>query len=150
MVAASSGLVPTHTAAELRGDAATLLRTELLLREQAEALPPVHPDRAGYLEYLGGEGLLNLNTLPAGASVAWHRYVPHGRRLVAEFERELRPTPLRRAWLPRGSHLIVLRAAGCAEVRYPVAMDRLGFEAEAIGFHLTSHPLDAYEATLKA
>jgi tRNA A-37 threonylcarbamoyl transferase component Bud32 len=115
-----------HTAAELRGDAATLLRTELLLREQAEALPPVHPDRAGYLEYLGGEGLLNLNTLPAGASVAWHRYVPHGRRLVAEFERELRPTPLRRAWLPRGSHLIVLRAAGCAEVRYPVAMDRLG------------------------
>ena len=29
------------------------------------------------------------------------------------------------------------------------AMDRLGYEAEAIGFHLTSHPLDAYEATLK-
>ena len=28
-------------------------------------------------------------------------------------------------------------------------MDRLGFEAEAIGFHLTSHPLDAYEQTLK-
>ena len=29
------------------------------------------------------------------------------------------------------------------------AMDRLGFEAEAIGFHLTSHPLDAYEQTLR-
>ncbi len=29
------------------------------------------------------------------------------------------------------------------------AFDRLGYEAEAIGFHLTSHPLDAYEATLK-
>jgi DNA polymerase-3 subunit alpha len=28
-------------------------------------------------------------------------------------------------------------------------MERLAFEAEAIGFHLTSHPLDAYAATLK-
>jgi len=28
-------------------------------------------------------------------------------------------------------------------------MDRLGYESEAIGFHLTSHPLDAYEQTLK-
>ncbi len=29
------------------------------------------------------------------------------------------------------------------------AMDALGFEAEAIGFHLTSHPLDAYAQTLR-
>ena len=28
-------------------------------------------------------------------------------------------------------------------------MERLGFEAEAIGFHLTSHPLDAYGAALR-
>lgn len=28
-------------------------------------------------------------------------------------------------------------------------MDRLGFEAEAIGFHLTAHPLDAYGQTLR-
>ncbi len=28
-------------------------------------------------------------------------------------------------------------------------MDRLAFEAEAIGFHLTSHPLDAYGAALR-
>jgi DNA polymerase-3 subunit alpha len=28
-------------------------------------------------------------------------------------------------------------------------LDRLGFEAEAIGFHLTGHPLDAYAATLR-
>ncbi len=28
-------------------------------------------------------------------------------------------------------------------------MDRLGFEAEAIGFHLTAHPLDAYAQVLK-
>ena len=29
------------------------------------------------------------------------------------------------------------------------SLDRLGFEAEAIGFHLTGHPLDAYGQTLK-
>src|SRR5207245_199122 len=28
-------------------------------------------------------------------------------------------------------------------------MERLGFEAEAIGFHLTAHPLDAYAAVLR-
>ena len=28
-------------------------------------------------------------------------------------------------------------------------MDRLGFEAEAIGFHLTAHPLDAFEQVLR-
>ncbi len=28
-------------------------------------------------------------------------------------------------------------------------MERLGFEAEAIGFHLTAHPLDAYKSALK-
>jgi DNA polymerase-3 subunit alpha len=28
-------------------------------------------------------------------------------------------------------------------------LDRLGFEAEAVGFHLTAHPLDAYAAALK-
>jgi DNA polymerase-3 subunit alpha len=30
-----------------------------------------------------------------------------------------------------------------------MAMDRLGFEAEAIGFHLTAHPLDAYAQVLR-
>ena len=28
-------------------------------------------------------------------------------------------------------------------------MDRLAFEAEAIGFHMTSHPLDVYQAALR-
>jgi len=28
-------------------------------------------------------------------------------------------------------------------------LERLGFEAEAVGFHLTSHPLDAYTASLR-
>jgi len=28
-------------------------------------------------------------------------------------------------------------------------LDRLGFEAEAIGFHLTSHPLDSFGSTLR-
>ncbi len=28
-------------------------------------------------------------------------------------------------------------------------MDRLGFEADAVGFHLTAHPLDAYQQVLR-
>ena len=28
-------------------------------------------------------------------------------------------------------------------------MERLNFEAEAIGFHLTAHPLDAYAKALR-
>ena len=40
------------------------------------------------------------------------------------------------------------------ELRLPavpdwMAMDRLGYEAEAIGFHLTAHPLDAYAQVLR-
>jgi hypothetical protein len=121
-----------HAAAEGRNDAAGMLRTEALLREQAEALPPIHPERSGFLEYLAGEGTLQLVTEPAGAVVVWQRFVLRGRRLVPETARELRPTPLRRAWLPSGSHLLRVTAPGCAEVVYPVFLERLGrWETEA-------------------
>lgn len=115
-----------HAAAEARNDAASMLRTEALLREQAEALAPVHPERSGFLEYLAGEGTVHLTTEPEGARVQWERFVIRGRRLVAEPEHDLRPTPLRRAWLPRGSHLLRLTAPGCAAVLYPIFLERLG------------------------
>ena len=51
---------------------------------------------------------------------------------IAMFAGGNRPEPLRIPDIPDWEHL-----------------DRLGFEAEAIGFHLTSHPLDAYEPTLR-
>ncbi|MCC6718958.1 MAG: DNA polymerase III subunit alpha, partial [Acetobacteraceae bacterium] len=51
---------------------------------------------------------------------------------IALFSGGNRPEPLRIADIPDWE-----------------GMDRLGFEAEAIGFHLTSHPLDAYEQTLR-
>ncbi|MCC7428295.1 MAG: DNA polymerase III subunit alpha [Alphaproteobacteria bacterium] len=43
---------------------------------------------------------------------------------------------------------------GAGDLRLPdmpdwPPMERLGYEAEAVGFHLTAHPLDAYRATLK-
>ena len=116
----------THAEAEARQDRGTMLRTEALLREQAEALPPVHPERSRFLEYLAGEGILTLETDPPGASVRWTRYEAQGRRLVAVPERDLKPTPLRRQWLPQGSHLLIVRAPGRADVRYPVHMTRLG------------------------
>ena len=68
-------------------------------------------------------------------------------------------TVLRRAQATaeeRGSGQIGLFAGGNApeELRLPDVpewdpMDRLAFEAEAIGFHMTSHPLDVYQAALR-
>ena len=45
-------------------------------------------------------------------------------------------------------------AAATAALRLPdvpdwAEMDRLGYEAEAVGFHLTAHPLDSYAPVLK-
>jgi DNA polymerase III subunit alpha len=76
-----------------------------------------------------------------------------------------------RARVFAGAEVILRRAQSCAEergsgqiglfgerqteaLRLPDAvawqeLDALGFEAEAIGFHLTAHPLDAYAATLR-
>ena len=41
------------------------------------------------------------------------------------------------------------RRCACRTVADWMPMDRLGFEAEAIGFHLTAHPLDAYAQVLR-
>ena len=68
-------------------------------------------------------------------------------------------TVLRRAQAQadeKGSGQIALFAGGnrpeplrIPEIPDWEAFDRLGFEAEAIGFHLTSHPLDAYAQILR-
>ena len=55
----------------------------------------------------------------------------------------------------RGSGQVGLFGGGQPEpLRLPTAaewqsLDRLGYEAEAIGFHLTAHPLDAYATALR-
>lgn len=84
---------------------------------------------------------------------AFDRLEPNRARVFA-----LAETLLRRAQSnveERASGQIGLFGGGAPEpIRLPAIpdwdpLDRLGFEAEAIGFHLTGHPLDAYAQTLR-
>lgn len=105
---------------------------ELLAAEQArdvegaaraEARLAVHA-RGGRAALLQGDGAVTLVTDPAGAEVWLLRYVEERRRLRAEPAGLLGRTPLRAAPLPRGSYLLLVRAAGYAEMRYPVHLGR--------------------------
>ena len=102
-------------AAEEARDARGAARYEALLR--------LH-DRGRHAAVLAGEGALTLVTDPEGAEVSVYRYVERDRVLVPELVRELGPTPIREAKLPRGSYLLTIRAPGCEETRYPVLIGR--------------------------
>ncbi|AUX43500.1 protein kinase [Sorangium cellulosum] len=90
---------------------------------RCEALLRAH-DRGRHAAFLRAEGALTLVTDPAGARVTLYRYVERDRRLVPEEVGELGPTPLREVRLARGSYLLVVRAEGRAEVRYPALIER--------------------------
>ncbi|MFT3771197.1 MAG: bifunctional serine/threonine-protein kinase/formylglycine-generating enzyme family protein [Minicystis sp.] len=98
--------------ARRREDAA---RFEYLLRQH---------DRGRHAVFLRGEGALTLITDPPGAEVTIHRYAARDRRLVPGPPAPLGPTPIVEVPLPCGSYLLVLRAPGRAEVRYPVLVER--------------------------
>jgi formylglycine-generating enzyme required for sulfatase activity/tRNA A-37 threonylcarbamoyl transferase component Bud32 len=112
-----------HERAEERRDDAAAARAEVTLRLHAGALPEAHPTRIASFAWLQGDGALTLVTDPP-AEVELLRYEIQHRRLVAAPFRSLGRTPLRAVALPRGSYLAILRAEGCAEVRYPVAIGR--------------------------
>jgi serine/threonine-protein kinase len=65
-----------------------------------------------------GQGLLRLETEPAGAAVFLSRYEERGPLLVEGPPAALGITPIERP-LPRGSYLAVLRKEGREEARYP-------------------------------
>jgi len=102
-----------HAAAELAGDPSTR-KLELQLRAH---------DRGEHAAYLAGDGALTLHTEPP-AQLELRRYELRGRRLVDEHVRHLGLAPVQAIELPRGSYLLVLRAPGHHEVRYPVAIGR--------------------------
>jgi len=107
-----------HEAAEKRGDA---------IAAEREAIRLKHHDRSlRYSRYLRGVGALTLVTDPPGAEVVVLKYEEVGRRLVPRRFRTFGSTPLQRESLPMGSYLLLLRAQGCAEVRYPVSIGRCG------------------------
>ena len=115
-----------HRAAEAARDARAEAESRAMFRLHAEALPSAHPERGALLRWLKGDGALTLLTDPPGAAVELWRYVPHHRRLVERFERDLGVTPLLEVPLPIGSYLCVIRHPERAAVRYPVQISRQG------------------------
>ncbi|HSB63783.1 MAG TPA: bifunctional serine/threonine-protein kinase/formylglycine-generating enzyme family protein [Thermoanaerobaculia bacterium] len=73
---------------------------------------------------LKGDGSLALDSDPPGAEVWLYEFAEKDRRLVPGNERLLGRTPLPSLPLPMGNYLVVLRARGRAETRYPVFISR--------------------------
>src|SRR5690606_3887054 len=80
--------------------------------------------RGRYAAFLRGEGALTLITEPEGAEVWLFRYTERQRRLALEPQGLLGRAPLRAVTLARGSYLLVIRAPGYRDVRYPVRIGR--------------------------
>ncbi|MBI4600993.1 MAG: SUMF1/EgtB/PvdO family nonheme iron enzyme [Planctomycetes bacterium] len=79
-------------------------------------------DDGQYAAELSGEGLLRLESSPAGATVLLCRFEERGLLLREGGWETIGTTPLERA-LPRGSYLAVLWKEGCAETRWPFVID---------------------------
>ena len=76
-------------------------------------------DTGAHRAYVDGDAWLSLSTAePAAARLL--RFVTRGRRLHADFERELGPTPVIRERLGVGSWLVELRPVGGPVLRLPV------------------------------
>ncbi|HQQ77837.1 MAG TPA: bifunctional serine/threonine-protein kinase/formylglycine-generating enzyme family protein [Thermoanaerobaculia bacterium] len=73
---------------------------------------------------LKGDGSLALESDPPGAEVWLYEFVEKNLRLVPENERLLGKTPLAPVPLPMGNYLVVLRARGRSDTRYPVFISR--------------------------
>ncbi len=104
-----------HEEAEARRDWQQAARLEAMLRTH---------DDGRYAGYLKGEGHVTVVSDPPGATVSLYRFQEQDRRLVPVYERGLGKTPLYDVPMARGSYLLVLRAEGRQEVRYPVAIER--------------------------
>ena len=104
-----------HVEAEAARDVGRAARLEVSLRAH---------DRGRFGPYLSGEGALTLRTDPPGAEVTLFAWSQVARRLQPEPVRALGRTPLIDLSLPMGSYLLVIRAPGRHEVRYPVHITR--------------------------
>ncbi len=93
------------------------------LEDHAGKLPVQR--RARYEAVLRGDGKLSLVTVPPNTRVLIKPYEPVSRYLMAnEDKARALSAPLRDLVLPRGSYLVVLKAPGHHETRYPVFIGR--------------------------
>jgi formylglycine-generating enzyme required for sulfatase activity len=81
--------------------------------------------RSPYAERLEGTGTLTLDTEPSGAAVTLHRFEStDGTMEPRPVATEQLRTPLRAHPLPMGSYLLVIRAPGKRDTRYPIVIGR--------------------------
>jgi serine/threonine-protein kinase len=88
-----------------------------------EALVTDH-DQGRYAELLRAEARLSLRSNPPGANVVLQRYVERDRVLAPGEERYLGRTPIKELYLDPGSYVVVLKAPGYRDVRYPILLTR--------------------------
>jgi serine/threonine-protein kinase len=81
-------------------------------------------DDGKHARALAGDGSLTLDSDPPGAEVWLHDFVEERLVLQPRDARLLGTTPLPRTPLPMGSYLVVLKAEGYRDVRYPVFISR--------------------------
>ena len=100
---------------------------------EAERRPPVQiyyealvtdHDQGRYAALLRADASLSLSTNPPGANVTVYRYVERDRVLTPSDERYLGRTPIEGVRLDPGSYLVVIKAAGYRDVRYPLLLAR--------------------------
>ncbi|MCI0342431.1 MAG: bifunctional serine/threonine-protein kinase/formylglycine-generating enzyme family protein [Planctomycetales bacterium] len=127
--------------AEAEGRRADAARFEADLRRYDAALAT--GAASPYADRLRGDGRLTLDTVPSGAKVECRRFRPgdDGRWEAAPYDPAARAfrtepvsigtTPLAGAVLPMGSYLLILRAPGKRDVRYPVLVERAEDDALA-------------------
>jgi serine/threonine-protein kinase len=77
-----------------------------------------------YRTQLQGDGSIQLDSIPAGASVTLLRFEEQGFRLVPGNPTLLGKTPLEPVTLPMGSYLAVLVKEGYRDVCYPILISR--------------------------
>jgi serine/threonine-protein kinase len=81
-------------------------------------------DSGRYATLLKGDGKLSVETFPSGAEAVLYRYVEEKRVLVPREPQSLGKTPLGPISIPMGSYLLILKAEGYRDTRYPLFIGR--------------------------
>jgi eukaryotic-like serine/threonine-protein kinase len=114
-----SALQETHGIAHRRRDTVRARSLSETIRLEREWLAEHQSDQPQLEAAVNPTGTLNLSCDPVGARVELHRLVEEGEVVRASFERTLGTTPLCDLSIPVGPCLIVVRAAGYVEARFP-------------------------------
>ncbi len=108
-----------------------------------EALVTDH-DQGKYAALLRAEAHLSIATNPPGANVVIYRYAERDRVLVPAVERYIGRTPIADVRLDPGSYLLVLKAAGYPDVRYPVVLARGAHHAVDVNLYTSEEIGEGY------